>query len=195
MERDEDLGKDFMAVKLIEISPRKIGIGRALRNWNRRRCIMRKNFKCDILSGIIFLIFSIIFVLLTPEQIKTTETGFFTARTFPYITLGIIMVCSIILIASGVIKTIISKGKEDNDEKVKGRTEKNIESKVLGVFLLVTGAVVIGGVVNLLVSGLFLTVGFLLMYRDKKMIHYIVVIVLVAAFYYLFEFGFGLKLP
>lgn len=151
---------------------------------------MWKNLKYDILPGTIFLISSVIFAFLTPEQIRTTETGFFTARTFPYITLGVIMACSILLIGIGVIRTIGSKGKT---------AEQTVSSDnagmALGVFLLVAVAVVIGGMVSLLVSGLFLTIGFLLMYRDRKIMHYIVVIVLVVAFYYLFKLVFGLKLP
>lgn len=171
---------------------------------------MWKNLKNDILPGIIFLIFSVLFVFLTPGQVKTTESGFFTARTFPYLTLGIITFCSILLIGMGLMRTAGSRRMERNEKNAeeKGRTEGKADERInenkgslgntgmtLKVFLLVAIAVVIGGMVGFLVSGIFLTIGFLLMYRDRNIIHYVIVVVLVVAFYYLFKLGFGLKLP
>lgn len=175
---------------------------------------MWKNLKNDILPGITFLIFSVLFVFLTPGQVKTTESGFFTARTFPYLTLGIIAFCCILLIGMGLMRTVGSRRMERNEKNAeeKGRTEGKADERInekinenkeslgntgmmLKVFLLVAIAVVIGGMVGFLVSGIFLTIGFLLMYRDRNIIHYVIVVVLVVAFYYLFKLGFGLKLP
>lgn len=159
---------------------------------------MQKNLKNDILPGIIFLVLAVIFVFLTPDQIRTTETSAFTARTFPCLTLGAIIICSVLLIVIGGANTIYQAlaGKNQGgpitaeDHKAGGNYVMTLE-----IFLLVAAAVVIGGIAGLMVSGLLLTIGFLVLYHDKKIIHYVIVIMLVIAFYYLFKIGFGLKLP
>ena len=60
---------------------------------------------------------------------------------------------------------------------------------------LVIACVAAGRFAGLLVAGLLLTAGFLVIYGDKKPLHYVVVLVTVTVFYYLFKLVFGLNLP
>ena len=107
---------------------------------------MRDKLSKTIIPGVVFLVFSIVMYLLMPEQVQTTETSAFTARTFP-------------------------------------------------TMALMAVSVAIGNYTGLLVSGLLIGAGFLALYRDKKPLHYVIVIAIIAVSYFLFKQVFGLQLP
>ncbi len=49
----------------------------------------------DLVSGIFFLLFSIVLLLVIPNQVKVITDEVVNSRTFPYILTAIIMVMSI----------------------------------------------------------------------------------------------------
>lgn len=157
----------------------------------------KKNwFLQNIVPGIVFLIIGSVFYFLTDIQIKTDETGAFTARTFPYLILGIIILCSILLIVQGVIGIIKEKSREEKD--VEGNNEPEREKNyvlLLAAIAVLIIAVLIGNAIGLLASGIIIGAGFLALYGDRKVIHYGIVIGIVIVSYILFKYVFGLNLP
>lgn len=70
---------------------------------------MKIKLNSDMITGAIFLVVSIILYGLIPSQIKTYEKSSITAASFPTLLLRIMIVCSAILLAQG----ILSKGKKE----------------------------------------------------------------------------------
>lgn len=153
---------------------------------------MKDKLSKNILPGIVFLVFGIVMYCLTPGQIQTDETSAFTARTFPCLILGIIMLCSVLLILQGVAG-ILKERKEQREEAA--AESKGNPVLFLEVLALMAAAALLGRVTSLLVSGILIGTGFLVLYRDKKPLHYVIEIAVIAAAYFLFKSVFGLDLP
>lgn len=160
---------------------------------------MRDKLSKTIIPGVVFLVFSIVMYLLMPEQVQTTETSAFTARTFPTMALGLIMLCGALLTGQGLlamirerrtVKAAAQEEKPAQDTKKSGNTFLLLE-----VLALMAVSVAIGNYTGLLVSGLLIGAGFLALYRDKKPLHYVIVIAIIAVSYFLFKQVFGLQLP
>ena len=158
---------------------------------------MRNKSSKDIVPGVVFLVLAVVLYLLMPGQIKSTETSAFTARTFPTIALAMIGLCALILIFQGVWKSVQAKRgtKAAAAEEATQGARKGNMLMFLSVLALMIAAAVIGNFTSLLVSGLLLGVGFLALYRDKKPLHYAIVIAVVVISYFLFKQVFGLQLP
>ena len=63
----------------------------------------------NIIGSMLFIAFSVSMLILTPSQIKVTETGVINAQTFPKLLLGTILCLSAILLVTECIKLILRK--------------------------------------------------------------------------------------
>ena len=152
---------------------------------------MRKRITQEIIPGIVFFLLALGMWIITPSQVPTTEKSIFTARTFPHLGLGIVMICSAALAIIGVVHCFLEMNR-NNEDKVRIQGNTVIFTEIL---VLVVAAVVLGIHIGLLVSGLLLTFGFLLIYGDRRPMHYVIVAGIVVVFYFLFKTAFGLNLP
>ena len=159
---------------------------------------MHKRVSDKLIPGLVFLVSAVVLYLIMPSQIKTTETTAFTARTFPTIALGMIGLCALFLIIQGIMEkcgaknTVAEEAVTVEKEYVSGQGNMKMFAYIV---TLLIGAAVIGNYTSLLVSGLLLGEGFLILYRDKKILHYVIVISVVVLSYFLFKQVFGLQLP
>lgn len=160
---------------------------------------MRDKISKTLVPGVVFLVFAAAMYLLMPSQIKTTETSAFTARTFPSLALGIIGLCGLILVLQGAWALLREKRAEQAAAAEKREADAPAKRGNLLLFLEVLVLLIVSAVVDnyssLLVSGLLLGAGFLVLYRDKKPLHYVVVLAIVVVSYFLFKQVFGLQLP
>ncbi len=156
---------------------------------------MKENVSKNIIPGIFFLLLGAALWLVTPGQVPTTEDSLFTARTFPYLVIAVIMLCSAALIFSGLYAGMKEKKMQAGDGAPEKKAAGGNVRLFAGVVAVALAGAVIGNLVSLLVGGLILTVGFLLLYRDKNPLHYGIVIAVVAIAYFGFKMGFGLNLP
>ena len=161
---------------------------------------MKNSIFNEVIPGVVFLLLGGVLWLMTPGQVLTTEDSAFTARTFPYLVLAIIMICSVILIGMGAVHTVRECRKETEQIEMQKAAANNSEFRgnyklLVGIMLLILAAAAIGNIVSLLAGGLILTVGFLLLYLDKKWFHYVVVCTIVIVAYFMFKQLFGLNLP
>ena len=92
---------------------------------------MKHNLRKDVVPGALFLILGVVLWVLTPSQIRTSETSFFTARTFPYIVLGIIILCSAALLVSGVVRVLAERRAQRGDTHAEAPAEKNVKMLLL----------------------------------------------------------------
>lgn len=157
---------------------------------------MRNKLSKDIIPGVVFLVLASVLYLLMPGQIKTSETSVFTARTFPTIALAMIGLCALLLILQGGWR-LLKERKQAQPAAAQdaARPRQGNVGMFLSVLVLMVVAVVIGNYTSLLVSGLLLGAGFLALYRDKKPLHYAIVLAIVVISYFLFKQVFGLQLP
>ena len=70
---------------------------------------MKIKLNSNMVTGAIFLVISVILHVLIPSQIKTYETGSMTAATVPTLLIRILLACSVILLAQG----LLSKDKKE----------------------------------------------------------------------------------
>lgn len=70
---------------------------------------MKIKLNSNMVTGAIFLVISVILYVLIPSQIKTYETGSMTAATVPTLLIRILLACSVILLAQG----LLSKDKKE----------------------------------------------------------------------------------
>jgi len=152
--------------------------------------VVKENVSKNIIPGIFFLLLGAALWLVTPSQVPTTEDSLFTAQTFPYLVIAVIMLCSAALILSGLYAGMKEKKMKAGAQAAGGNLRL-----LAGVIAVVFVGAVIGNLVSLLLGGLILTVGFLLLYRDKNPLHYGIVVAVVAVAYFGFKMGFGLNLP
>lgn len=156
---------------------------------------MKDRIANEIVPGIVFLLVGILLWAVTPGQVPTTEESVFTARTFPYIVLAVIMLCSIVLIGNGLLHVLKEKKENAEAEGQEQSTVQGNNGMLAAVTVLILVGTVVGNLVNLLFGGLILTNGFLALYRDKKKLHYGIVSAIVVAAYFMFKNLFGLNLP
>ena len=149
----------------------------------------------NIVSGIVFLCVSVLLFFLMPEQVQTTETSAFTAKTFPTIALCLIMLCGALLIVQGAF-ALWGEKKSKSAEKEAGQSagKKGNSILLIEILILVVVAVVLGNFTGLLVSGILIGAGFLALYHDKQLLHYAIVIAIVVIYYFLLKQVFGLQI-
>lgn len=74
-----------------------------MREWRVKRENMKIKLNSNMVTGAIFLVLSILLRVLIPTQIKTYETGSLTAATVPTLLIRILLICSAILLAQGLL--------------------------------------------------------------------------------------------
>lgn len=160
---------------------------------------MRDKISKTIVPGAVCFTFGVIMYLLMPEQVQTEETSAVTARTFPSLALAIVIVCGGILVLQGCFALLREWKKTGSAARAEGPQGDAGPAGnpvfLLMVLVLMAGAVVLGDIAGLLVSGVVIGVGFLALYRDKNILHYIIVTAIIVGSYFLFKRMFGLQLP
>ena len=71
---------------------------------------MKIKLNSNMVTGAIFLVISVILHVLIPSQIKTYETGSMTAATVPTLLIRILLACSVILLAQGLLQDVQAAG-------------------------------------------------------------------------------------
>lgn len=66
-------------------------------------------FNANIVGAIIFIIFSSVFILLMPNQIKVTEASSINAQTFPKLLLQIILLSASFILIKEIVKLVMKK--------------------------------------------------------------------------------------
>lgn len=147
---------------------------------------MKVKYRTNLMAGLVAIIAAIVLFLLVPSQVgvETRATYGITSRTLPYAMAILMGGCGIGL----VVQSLVLKKDE----------VKEIDLMQEGKGLLYMGVIVlyaIGFSHSFLISTSLLGVITLAMQKDKKILHYVVVIALVVALYFIFNELLHVRLP
>ena len=107
---------------------------------------MRVKVHADLISGMIFLTFSIFLIWVIPSQIRVVTTEAVNSRTFPYLLAFLIMVMSVKTILVEIVK-IIRKIPSEKKE-----FDLIIEAKALLLFIILITYLILMPIVGLILS-------------------------------------------
>lgn len=149
---------------------------------------MRVKMPINLVSGIFFLLFSIALFLVIPGQIKVMNSEVVTSRTFPYLLALLLMVMSMKQIAATLIKYLKKQHITIREFDLK------VEAKALLLFLFLIIYLVLMPLVGFLLSSLLMVSAFLIFFRTKNWISYVVVLGSTISVYYIFRYFLNVQL-
>lgn len=138
-------------------------------------------------AGIIFLIFGIVMCLIFPSQIQISEKDIVNGRSFPYLLMGIMIACSIVLIIVEVRKILLKKPLETKQVNLL------VEIKALIIFVILLLFYFIARYVGFLTGAILCAISMLVFFRCKKKSYYLITLVLVVAIWAVFKYGLGVR--
>ena len=142
----------------------------------------------DRAGGILFFLFAIVILLVTPQQVTISEKDIINGRMFPRLLMIVMMVCCALLIGKELYK--IARKLPITYKTVNLLVE--IKALVLLAILVLT--YVVCRVTNLFAAGsVFCCIGFLLYFRCKKPLYYAVTVILAVAIWAAFRFGLNVN--
>ncbi len=150
--------------------------------------LSQKNFRypADLITGILFLIFSIVIMLIMPQQVAVSDKDVIDGRAFPTLLMYIMMAGSVILILKEVYKLVTKKALEMKTLNLL------VEVKALLIMLILIGTYFIAKVTDLFVLGaIFCCLAFLLFFRTKKKSYYVITLAIAVAIWATFRFVLG----
>ncbi len=142
----------------------------------------------DLVSGIFFLLFSVVLLLVIPSQVKVITDEVVNSRTFPYVLSVIIMVMSTKTIVVEVIKLARKQEVEKKEFDIK------VEAKALFLFTLLIVYVILIQVIGYLVSSLLMVTAFLVFFKTKKWYYYAITLGISVAIFYIFRMVLNIQL-
>ena len=149
---------------------------------------MRVKVHADLISGMIFLTFSIFLIWVIPSQIRVVTTEAVNSRTFPYLLAFLIMVMSVKTILVEIVK-IIRKIPSEKKE-----FDLIIEAKALLLFIILITYLILMPIVGYLISSILMVLAFLLFFKTRKWYYYAVVLGITVAVFMIFRFGLNVQL-
>lgn len=150
----------------------------------------KKQFRIptDLITGIIFLLLSMILLLIMPQQVVISEKDVVNGRAFPSLVSYVMMACSAVLIIKDVIKVV---KKQPLEYKV---INLKTEGKALIIFGIIFVSYLLAKLTDLFViGGIFCCVGFLVYFRSKKPRYYAITIAITVAVWAAFRFALGVE--
>ena len=135
--------------------------------WGEKLEKINISYPSDLVSGILFLILSIVILAIMPQQVQISEKDLVNGRAFPTMLAYLMMAMSVLL-----------TGKE----LAKLATKKPLEMKTMNALVEVKAVVVMGILLVtyllakltdlFVIGGVFCAVSFLLFFRCKKKAYY-----------------------
>ena len=149
---------------------------------------MKVVIKTDLWSGIFFLLLSVFLFITIPMQIELVDDSAVNSRSFPFLLALIIMVMSIKLIITETLKII---GKKNVNQK---EIDLKDEGKALIIFLILLGYLILMPVIGYFSSSLIMFAAFLVFFRSRNKLYYIIALLSCAAVYLIFRFVLNVQL-
>lgn len=146
---------------------------------------MKIKLNCNIITGVVFLVISVVLGCLIPTQIKTYETGSMTAATVPTLLIRILLACSVILLLQG----LVSKNKKEYCISVLLFRREYLKClrPVIYIVMLLVYAVLMPRI-GFIIASLLLTNGVLAYYGTRKWLFYLIATANVFFAYFMFRF-------
>lgn len=142
----------------------------------------------ELLGAGLFLVFSIVILLIMPNQVAVSESDVINGRVFPRLLMIVIILCCAELLVNGLMKKI-------RHQPIPTSTIHVLtELKALVIFFILLFTYLICKWTNLFVVGsCFCALSFLLYFRCKKWQYYLITIGLAVVIWAAFRFGLGVR--
>lgn len=146
-------------------------------------------FYPTLVGPIVFLLFALAAFLAMPSQVKIQAEGATTARTFPTLLLEIIVVGSVVLLATELFKIIRKKTIEVQEIEILTEIKAVVILALLGLYALLMP------LIGFIESSLLFSVAMLYYFRIKKRSYYLIVVLSALVIGLIFRYLLGVRLP
>ena len=147
------------------------------------------NFYPTVVGPIVFLVFALVAFLIMPSQVKVQQQAATTARTFPILLLQIMIVGSVALLVTEIVK-IVRKTELEVVE-----IELLTEIKALIILLMLILYALLMPLIGFIPSSLLFSVAMLYFFRIKKVSYYLIIIFSALVIGLIFRYLLGVRLP
>ncbi|MGQ0286492.1 tripartite tricarboxylate transporter TctB family protein [Pasteurellaceae bacterium 22721_9_1] len=151
---------------------------------------MKISFRQDLVGAVVFLILSISLWLLIPYQIMVTDDEeVITAQTFPRLVIGLMGICSFILL----VKELVKWFRKQPVKMVELRFDQELRSLIVIALLLLYWAML--NWLPFMIASMIFSILLLLFFRCKNWIYYAIVISVVISVSVFFQYVLNVSLP
>ena len=154
-----------------------------LDTWGEKLEKTNITFPSDLVTGILFLVVSIVILLIMPQQVVISEKDVVNGRAFPTMLAYLMMAMSLLMTGSELVKLVTKKP----------LTMKTVnalaEVKALTIIAILVVTYLLAKVTDLFViGGLFCAVAFLVYFRCKKKSYYAITVTAAVLIWVVFRF-------
>ncbi len=137
----------------------------------------------DLTVGILFFVFAAVVLLIMPQQVAVSERDVVNGRAFPRLLMILMMVCCALLIGKEVVKIIKKQPLEYKTINLL------VEIKALVILAILLVSYLLAKWADLFVVGaVFCAVAFLVYFRCKKPLYYVITVGLAVGIWAVFRF-------
>ncbi len=156
--------------------------------WGGKLETVEFTLPTDLVTGVGFLLFSIILLLLLPTQVKVNASEVVDGKSFPTLLLYVMMACSVGLILKELIAIFRKKPIATKTVNLL------VEVKALLIFAILLATYLLCRTTRLfVVGGVFCAVSFLVFFRCKKPLYYAITVTAAVLIWCVFRFVLGVR--
>ncbi len=154
-----------------------------LDTWGEKLEKINITYPSDLVTGVLFLIVSIVILLIMPQQVQVSEKDLVNGRAFPTMLAYLMMAMSLLLTGNELLKLVTKK------PLVTKTVNALVEVKALIIIAILIVTYLLAKVTDLFViGGLFCAVAFLLFFRCKKKSYYAITVTAAVVIWVVFRF-------
>ena len=151
--------------------------------WGEKLEKINITYPSDLVTGVLFLIVSVVILMIMPQQVQISEKDLVNGRAFPTMLAYLMMAMSLVLTGGELIKLVTKK------PLVTKTVNALVEVKALIIIAILLVTYLLAKVTDLfVVGGLFCAVAFLLFFRCKKKSYYAITITAAVVIWVVFRF-------
>ena len=151
--------------------------------WGEKLEKINITYPSDLVTGILFLIVSIVILLIMPQQVVVSDKDVVNGRAFPTMLAYLMMAMSLLMTGTELVKLITKK------PLVKKTVNALVEVKALVLIAILIVTYLLAKVTDLFVIGaLFCAVAFLVFFRCKKKSYYAITVTAAVLIWVVFRF-------
>ena len=137
----------------------------------------------DLTVGIVFFLFAVVVMLLMPSQVAVSERDVVNGRAFPELLMWLMMACCAGLVIKEIVKIVRKQPLEYKTINLL------VELKALIIIAILIITYVLCRVTDLFVVGaVFCSLAFLVYFRCKKLLYYVITVGLAVGIWAAFRF-------
>lgn len=154
--------------------------------WGKKLEKINFTYPSDLVTGILFLIVSIVILLVMPKQVAISEKDLVNGRAFPTMLAYLMMAMSALLVGNEVVKLVTKKPLTTKTMNAL------VEAKALVLIAILVVTYLLAKLTDLFVIGaLFAAVAFLVFFRVKKKSYYAITVTAAVLIWVVFRFILG----